>query len=39
MATYKSIEAVRAALYPRMAKLLDLPKDAYIQWRPDGDAR
>ena len=31
---YHSLEKVRAALYPRMARLLDLPPGALIEWRP-----
>lgn len=29
---YHSIEEIRSAFYPNMAKFLDLPKDAIIQW-------
>lgn len=32
MRYYHSVEEVRAALYPRMARLLALPPDALIVW-------
>lgn len=36
--TYGSIAEVRAAFYPRSARLLDLPDDAIIEFPMDGPA-